>query len=58
MRLAKLLIAALLVWSLYWAAAAWGLKNGIAAWFEAQENRGWQAEYMQAWRPRAIRSGT
>ncbi|MEW2911236.1 DUF2125 domain-containing protein [Leisingera sp. JC11] len=45
MRLAKLLIAALLVWSLYWAAAAWGLKNGIAAWFEAQESRGWQAEY-------------
>ncbi|NSY39892.1 DUF2125 domain-containing protein [Leisingera sp. ANG59] len=45
MRLAKLLITALLVWSLYWAAAAWGLKNGIAAWFEAQENRGWQAEH-------------
>lgn len=44
MRLAKLLIAALLVWSLYWAAAAWGLKRGIAAWFEVQENRGWQAE--------------
>ncbi|KIC15640.1 DUF2125 domain-containing protein [Leisingera sp. ANG-DT] len=45
MRLAKLLIAALLVWSLYWAAAAWGLKRGISAWFEVQENRGWQAEY-------------
>ncbi|MBY6066716.1 DUF2125 domain-containing protein [Leisingera aquaemixtae] len=45
MRLAKLMIAALLVWSLYWAAAAWGLKNGITAWFDVQENRGWQAEY-------------
>lgn len=45
MRLAKLLIAVFLLWSLYWAAAAWGLKNGIAAWFDTQANRGWQAEY-------------
>ncbi|UWQ33920.1 DUF2125 domain-containing protein [Leisingera sp. M527] len=45
MRLAKLLIAALMVWSLYWAAAAWGLRSGIAAWFAEQERRGWQAEF-------------
>ncbi|UWQ54786.1 DUF2125 domain-containing protein [Leisingera caerulea] len=45
MRLAKLLIAIAAMWSLYWAAAAWGLKNGIAAWFDAQDSRGWQAEY-------------
>ncbi|MEX0303903.1 MAG: DUF2125 domain-containing protein [Leisingera sp.] len=45
MRLAKLLIAALLLWSLYWAAAAWGLKTGIAAWFAEQHRQGWQAEY-------------
>ncbi|WP_264210511.1 DUF2125 domain-containing protein [Leisingera thetidis] len=45
MRLAKLLIAAVAVWSLYWAAAAWGLRSGIAAWFAEQERRGWQAEF-------------
>ena len=45
MRLAKLLIAALMVWSLYWAAAAWGLRSSIAAWFAEQERRGWQAEF-------------
>ncbi|KIC12203.1 hypothetical protein RA19_02855 [Leisingera sp. ANG-M1] len=45
MRLAKLLIAALLLWSLYWTAAAWGLKTGITAWFAEQERQGWQAEY-------------
>ncbi|AHD00107.1 DUF2125 domain-containing protein [Leisingera methylohalidivorans] len=45
MRLAKLLIAALMVWSLYWAAAAWGLRSGVASWFAEQERRGWQAEF-------------
>ncbi|KIC18870.1 DUF2125 domain-containing protein [Leisingera sp. ANG-Vp] len=45
MRLAKLLITALVLWSLYWAAAAWGLRAGIAAWFAEQERQGWQAEY-------------
>ena len=45
MRLAKLVIAALLLWSLYWAAAAWGLRTGIAAWFSEQQRQGWQAEY-------------
>lgn len=45
MRLAKLLMAALAVWSLYWAVAAWGVRSGVAAWFAQQERRGWQAEY-------------
>ncbi|MFY0310412.1 DUF2125 domain-containing protein [Leisingera sp. D0M16] len=45
MRLAKLLIAIAAVWSLYWAAAAWGLRTGIATWFAEQERRGWQAEF-------------
>ncbi|UWQ46661.1 DUF2125 domain-containing protein [Leisingera aquaemixtae] len=45
MRLAKLLMAAVAVWSLYWAAAAWGLRTGIASWFAQQERQGWQAEH-------------
>lgn len=45
MRLAKLLIALAAVWSLYWAAAAWGLRTGIATWFAEQERQGWQAEF-------------
>lgn len=45
MRLAKLLMAALAVWSLYWAVAAWGLRSGVAAWFAQQARQGWQAEH-------------
>ncbi|MEZ0467406.1 DUF2125 domain-containing protein [Phaeobacter sp. SYSU ZJ3003] len=45
MRVVKLLVAAGLVWSLYWAASAWGLRSGIAQWFGEQERQGWLAEY-------------
>ncbi|ANP38164.1 hypothetical protein JL2886_03285 [Phaeobacter gallaeciensis] len=45
MRVVKLLVAAGLVWSLYWAASAWGLRSGIAQWFDEQERQGWLAEY-------------
>lgn len=45
MRLAKWLLAALLLWSLYWAAAAWGLRQGITGWFAERASQGWQAEF-------------
>lgn len=45
MRLLKLLLAAALLWSLYWAVAGWGLRAGLDAWFEARRQLGWQAEY-------------
>jgi len=45
LRLMKLLLAVALLWSLYWMAAGWGLRNGISAWFTEQQRQGWQAEY-------------
>lgn len=47
-RFLKLLTGAALVWALYWHGAGWGLRSGIAAWFAAQEARGWQAEFADA----------
>ncbi|MFW8635175.1 DUF2125 domain-containing protein [Cribrihabitans pelagius] len=44
MRLAKWLLAALLLWSFFWAAAAWGLRQGITGWFAERVRHGWQAE--------------
>lgn len=45
LRVTKLLLAAALLWSLYWMAAGWGLRNGIGNWFNEQQRQGWQAEY-------------
>lgn len=45
LRMMKLLLAAALIWSLYWLAAGWGLGNGISTWFAEQRRQGWQAEY-------------
>jgi len=45
LRLVKLLSAAALLWSLYWLAAGWGLRQGISNWFAEQQRQGWQAEY-------------
>lgn len=44
MRLVKLLLTGLLLWSLYWAVAGWGLRAGVAAWFEDRRAHGWQAD--------------
>lgn len=34
-----------LLWSLYWLAAAYGVRSGIAGWFAHQSETGWQADY-------------
>lgn len=44
-RLAKILIGLALVWTAYWHVAGWGLRSGIANWFAAQQQRGWQADH-------------
>ncbi|WP_420584733.1 DUF2125 domain-containing protein [Ruegeria sp.] len=33
------------IWSAYWFVAGFGLRNAITAWFDAQQDRGWQAEF-------------
>ncbi|WP_209120850.1 DUF2125 domain-containing protein [Parasedimentitalea maritima] len=45
LRLVKVLLGASLLWSLYWFAAGWGLRNSISTWFAEQQRQGWQAEY-------------
>ncbi len=44
-RLLKIVIGLAVVWSLYWAIAAYGLRTGVATWFDTQAARGWQADY-------------
>ena len=36
-----------MAWSIYWLAAAFGLRSGVSAWFDAQRSRGWQADYAE-----------
>lgn len=45
MRFLKILVAVALLWSLYWFAAGYGLRAGISGWFQAQSERGWQADF-------------
>ncbi|WP_425043387.1 DUF2125 domain-containing protein [Primorskyibacter sp. S87] len=45
--LVKVLIAAGLLWSLYWYAAGYGLRTSVTGWFAQQETRGWQAEFSE-----------
>jgi hypothetical protein len=45
---AAILIFAALLWSAWWLVAALGVRSGIAAWFDAQAARGWQADYAAA----------
>jgi hypothetical protein len=47
MRIIKILIGAVLLWSLYWFAAGYVVRAGISGWFAAQSGRGWQAEYAE-----------
>lgn len=46
-RLLKFGITLALFWAMYWGVAAYGLRSGITGWFEAQQDRGWQADYAQ-----------
>lgn len=40
----KVLLGLCVIWVLYWAVAAWGLRQSVANWFETQAARGWQVE--------------
>ncbi|OIQ33522.1 MAG: hypothetical protein BM562_00350 [Alphaproteobacteria bacterium MedPE-SWcel] len=40
----KILVGTALVWTLYWVVAGWGLRQNVAAWFDAQAQLGWQVE--------------
>ena len=40
-----LVVGLVLAWSLWWWIAGFGVRTGVAAWFEDQRARGWQAEY-------------
>lgn len=44
-RLLKVTITLAIGWSLYWAAAGYWLRNGVATWFDAQAAQGWRADY-------------
>jgi hypothetical protein len=44
-RFLKILVVLGLAWSAYWYAAGYFLRQGVATWFEAQTQRGWQADY-------------
>ena len=44
-RLLKFATVAAVLWSLYWAAAGYGIRSGVESWFDAQSTRGWQAEH-------------
>lgn len=48
-RLVKSAILLVLLWSLLWYAAGFGLRRGIEGWFAAQRARGWQADYADVW---------
>lgn len=45
--LIRLVIVITVIWSAYWFVAGFGLRNAITAWFDGQQDRGWQAEYSQ-----------
>lgn len=44
-RLIGSLVVLALLWTGYWFIAGFGVRQGVAGWFLAQEARGWQAEY-------------
>lgn len=43
--LIRAVIFIVVIWSAYWFVAGFGLRNAITAWFDAQQARGWQAEF-------------
>ncbi|WP_298802329.1 DUF2125 domain-containing protein [uncultured Lentibacter sp.] len=44
-KLLALIVTLAALWSGYWFVGATGLKSGMAAWFDARQSEGWQAEY-------------
>ena len=44
-RLVKLSVVLVILWSLWWWGAGFALRQSLTAWFAAQESRGWQAEF-------------
>lgn len=44
-RLIRVFIFAAVIWSAYWFIAGYGLRNAITAWFDKQQELGWQAEF-------------
>lgn len=47
MRLIKFVLICGLIWSAYWYAASYMLRQGVTHWFAAQEARGWQADFAR-----------
>lgn len=47
MRLVRAIVALGLIWSLYWYAAGYGLRSGVAGWFDDQRARGWLADHAR-----------
>ncbi|MFC3616205.1 DUF2125 domain-containing protein [Lutimaribacter marinistellae] len=45
LRLVRVLLILAALWSLYWFAAAYGLRSSVSNWFAAREAEGWQADY-------------
>jgi hypothetical protein len=43
--IAKICVLGVVLWSIYWLAAGFGLRSGLSAWFDTQRKSGWQAEY-------------
>jgi hypothetical protein len=43
--IAKIVVLGAVLWSGYWAIAAYGIRSGLAAWFETQRSDAWQADY-------------
>ncbi|NVO54347.1 DUF2125 domain-containing protein [Rhodobacteraceae bacterium B1Z28] len=44
-RLIRVLIFVVVAWSAYWFIAGYGLRNAITAWFDQQQELGWQADF-------------
>lgn len=44
MRIVKWILGLVLLWSLFWAIAAFTLRTGITGWFDLRQAEGWQAE--------------
>lgn len=44
-RLIRVFIFIAIAWSAYWFIAGYGLRNAITGWFDAQQARGWQADF-------------
>ena len=45
--IAKFCVLGVVLWSIYWLAAGFGLRSGLSAWFDTQRKSGWQAEYAK-----------